>query len=301
MFIFVKRNLIDFVGNTPLVELRTYSSDKVKIFGKLEAYNPSGSIKDRIAKFMIECAEKKGLLTKDKIILEPTSGNTGIGLALISAIKGYRITLVMPENMSIERRLIMKAYGADLILTPAEEGVDGSIKKVKELSESSKQYLVLDQFSNPCNVKAHWENTGMEIWDQMDGDLTHFVAGIGTGGTLMGAGGRLKDFNPEIKIVAVEPNPETPIQGLKNLGVNKIPPIWVENKIDLKINVSLKESYQMAKDLVKHEGIFAGISSGATLSGALKLKEKIDSGKIVVILADSGAKYLSTPLFNGDK
>jgi cysteine synthase len=256
-------------------------------------------VKDRAAKLMVECAEKKGVLTKGKVIVEPTSGNTGIALAMIATLKGYKITLVMPESMSMERRLIMKAYGANLVLSPEEEGVDGAIRYAREIVDASDTHVMLDQFSNPCNVQAHWDGTGKEIWDQTHGEITHFVAGIGTGGTIMGAGGFLRSMNSDITIVGVEPSAETPIQGLKNLTVNQVPTILDLDTINKRLYVTLKEASKKSRQLAMQEGIFTGISSGAAMAGALQLVREIQEGIIVTIFPDGGAKYLSTPPYNG--
>jgi cysteine synthase len=275
------------------------SPPHVQIYAKLEGHNPGGSVKDRAAKLMVECAEKKGVLTPDKIIVEPTSGNTGIALAMIATLKGYKITLVMPSSMSIERRLIMKAYGANLVLSPEVEGVDGAIRVAHEIADNSDKHVMLDQFSNPCNVRAHWDGTGEEIWNQTHGQITHFVAGIGTSGTIMGAGGRLQSFNPAIKVIGVEPTVDMPIQGLKNLEINKVPAILDLNKIDSRLYVAHKDAAKKSRQLAKQEGIFTGISSGAAMVGALQIAHEITEGTLVVIFPDGGAKYLSTPPYNG--
>ncbi len=296
----MKKTVLDLVGNTPLVYLSRLSPVGIPIFAKLEGYNPTGSVKDRPAKLMIECAENSGVLDQGKTIVEPTSGNTGIALSMIATLKGYQIILVMPENMSMERRLIMQAYGAKLVLTPQDLGVDGAIRKAREMTEQNHNFVMLDQFSNPCNVKAHWEGTGWEIWNQTAGKVTHFVAGIGTGGTIMGAGKRLKSLNSNIKIIGVEPSAETPIQGLKNLSVNQIPSIIDQSQIDERLYVTIDEAYYQSRQLAVTEGIFAGISSGAAMVGALRTAKSIGEGYIVVVFPDGGEKYLSTPLYNGN-
>ncbi|MBD3155275.1 MAG: cysteine synthase [Candidatus Aenigmarchaeota archaeon] len=271
------------------------SNKNVELFAKLERTNPGGSVKDRIAKYMIEKAEKGGELTKDKIILEATSGNTGIGLAMVAASKGYKITLVMSEGASIERRKIMEIYGAEIILTPKERGTDGAIDKVKELSRN-KNYWNPNQFSNDHNVLAHYETTGEEIWRQTQGKITHFIAGMGTGGTLMGTGKKLKEYNLDIKMIGVEPHKERPIPGLKNMEISYIPKIFDETRLDQKIVVRVEDAIKTAKRLAKEEGLFVGISSGASMFGALRIIKNLEKGFIVVFFPDDGMKYLSTDL-----
>ncbi|MBN2042286.1 MAG: cysteine synthase family protein [Candidatus Aenigmarchaeota archaeon] len=287
------------IGNTPLVEIRRISTNpNVRILAKLEAFNPGGSVKDRATKYMIEYAEMHGDLSNGKTILEATSGNTGIGLAMIGAANGHKVVLVMPESMSIERRKILKALGAEIILTPAERGMDGAIEKAREMSKDDR-YFLTDQFSNPYNVLAHYETTGPEIWDQ-SGGVDVFVAGMGTCGTIMGAGGFLKEKNPGVRIIGVEPHRDTPIQGLKNMEVNMVPEILDANEIDERFYVKLEDAIEVTRLLAKKEGIFAGMSSGAAMHAALETAKKMEKGAIAVILPDGGMKYLSTSLFGGE-
>lgn len=293
------KTLFDAIGNTPIVELRKLNKNKkVKIFAKLEGSNPGGSVKDRPALFMINEAEKSGKLTKNKIILEPTSGNTGIAIAMIGAAKGYRVKLVMPECVSMERRKILEAFGAELVLTPGPEKTDGAIRKAHELYDSDpKKYFMPNQFDNPANALAHYETTGPEIWRQTNGKVTAFVAGMGTSGTIMGTGKFLKEKNRNVKIIAVEPILGHKIQGLKNMKEAIVPKLYDKSGFDEKINVEDDEAFNMARDLAVKEGLFVGMSSGAAVAGALKYAEKLKSGIIVVILPDRGDRYLSTNLF----
>jgi len=290
--------ILQTIGNTPIVELKRYSpSPKVKILAKLEGNNPGGSVKDRIALYMISDARKRRLLSQDKKIIEPTSGNTGIGLAIISAIFGYKFVAVMPESVSIERRKLLAAYGAEIVLTDGEKGTNYAIEVVKKMvAENPKQYVMLDQFSNRANVLAHYETTGLEIVKDVP-NITHFVAGMGTGGTLMGVGKRLKELNNKIQIVGIEPMPDSKIQGLRNMTAYK-PPIFDEKKLDSKLAITDDEiAFELARDLFKKEGISVGISSGAALWGAIKVAKSISSGIVVTLFPDKGDKYLSTALF----
>jgi len=281
-----------------LVKINKINPNKnVELFAKLERTNPGGSVKDRIAKYMIEYAEKQSKLTKDKIIIEPTSGNTGIGLAMIGAVKGYRVKLVMPKNMISERRKIMKAFGAEIILTPKEKGMDGAIDRAKELAKDKRTYWMPDQFTNKYNVLAHYETTGKEIWEQTQGKITHFVAGMGTGGTLMGVSKRLREYNAEVRIIGVEPHKDTPIQGLKNMKVSYVPKIFNEKILDEKIIVTAEHAIETTRLLAKEEGLFIRMSSGAVMYAAIKKSEEINRGFIVVFFPDGGEKYLSTKLF----
>lgn len=287
------QTIIQTIGNTPLVKIKkinTYTG--VEIFAKLEGNNPAGSVKDRVAKYLIEEAEKRNQLDRNKIILEATSGNTGIGLAMVSAYKGYKFTAVMPKNSSLERQKLLKLYGAKIILTNPKEGTEGAITKANKLVKKNKRYVMLDQFNNLANVLAHYETTGMEIIKDLP-QITHFVAGMGTGGTLMGVGRRLKEFNSTIKIVGVEPDIKNGIPGLRNMSRYR-PFVFEEAKLDLKIIVSRKEAILITKDLFLKEGISAGISSGAALWGALKVAKSIKKGKIVVLFPDRGDRYLSS-------
>lgn len=292
-------SILSLIGNTPLVELKNLNTNpKVKIFGKYEGYNPGGSVKDRPALYMITKAEEKGELTKGKTILEPTSGNTGIALAMIGAAKGYSVKLFMPECVSQERQLILKAYGAEVVLTPAKEGTDGAIIRAhKALEEEPQKYYMPNQFDNENNTLSHYETTGPEIFNQTKGEVSVFVAGIGTTGTLMGTSKYLKEKNKDIKIVGVEPTVNHTIQGLKNLSESIVPKIYDPRLIDEKITVEDGEAYETTRRLVVSEGLFVGMSSGAAVWGALQIAKKIKKGVIVVILPDRGDRYLSTTLF----
>lgn len=294
-----REGILALIGNTPLVQLKHFSTPQVEIWAKLEMFNPGGSIKDRAALYMIEDAERRGVLTRGKVVLEPTSGNTGIGLALVCCVKGYPLTVVMPENMSIERRLLIKAYGGEVILTPGEKGTDGAIEKALEMVEEDPDtYFMPNQFDNPANPLAHYETTGVEILEQTKGEVTAFVAGIGTSGTLMGVGRRLKEYNPDIQIVGVEPHIKHGIQGLKSLEEARRPSIFDPSLPDAIIKVRDEDAISTTKEVAKKEAILTGISAGAALYGAIQWAEEIDRGKIVVIFPDGGERYLSTGLFN---
>jgi len=292
-------NILNAIGNTPLVELMNINPNpKVKIFCKLEGCNPGGSVKDRPALYMITKAEERGELTKDKIILEPTSGNTGIAIAMIGAAKGYRVELCMPECVSIERRLILQGLGSEVFLTPAKENVDGAIKKALMLLEQNPdKYYMPNQYENPANVLAHFETTGPEIYRQTNGEVDYFVAGMGTTGTLMGTGQYLKSKKPEVRIVGVEPVQGHTIQGLKNMTESIAPGIYNESLLDEKHMVTDGEAFETTRLLAQKEGIFVGTSSGAALAIALKIASRIDRGNIVVLLPDRGDRYLSTMQF----
>jgi len=297
----VAENMIELVGETPLVRINhIVPNRKVKVYAKLERYNPAGSVKDRIGKYMIEYGEKEGLLTKDKIVIEPTSGNTGIALAMVCAVKGYRLELVMPETMSMERRKILTAYGAKIILSKGARGMDGAIDLAIEMARDPKYYMPY-QFDNKYNVLAHYETTGEEIWKATRGKVKMFVGGLGTTGTLMGVSQRLKEHNPDIKIVGVEPYANSKIQGLKNLTHQYVPPIYDPGRLDEKINVTDEDAFEMARLLTLREGIFCGISSGAVMWGALEKSKELDRGVIVTLFPDSGEKYVSTPLYEPSK
>ena len=271
---------------------------EIRIFAKFEGCNPGGSIKDRTALYMIRAAEQSGELTHDKIIMEPTSGNTGIALAMIGAAKGYQVKLVMPGCVSVERRRIIEAFGAEVVITPAEEGTDGAIRRAWQLVEENPElYYMPDQFSNPANILAHYETTGPEIYDELEGSIDCFVAGMGTTGTLMGVGKFLKEKNPAIRIVGVEPEPGHAIQGLKNMEEAIVPEIYNADLLDKKIRIGDEEAYVMARNIATREGIFTGMSSGAALAGVLKVAESLGSGTIVTIFPDRGDRYLSTTLF----
>jgi cysteine synthase B len=292
-------NILTAIGNTPLVELMNLNTNpEVKIFCKLEGCNPGGSVKDRPALYMIIKAEERGELTRDKIILEPTSGNTGIAIAMIGAAKGYHVELCMPECVSTERRLILQGLGSEVFLTPAKENVDGAVKKAHMLLEQSPdKYYMPNQYENPDNVLAHFETTGPEIYRQTNGEVDYFVAGMGTTGTLMGTGQYLKLKKPGIKIIGVEPVTGHTIQGLKNMTESMVPGIYSESFLDEKHMVSDGEAFEITRLLAQKEGIFVGTSSGAAVAIALKLASRIDHGNIVVLLPDRGDRYLSTMQF----
>lgn len=290
------RAVLGLIGRTPVVEImRINPNPKVRILAKLEGFNPCSSVKDRIALYMIEGAEARGELTKDMTILEPTSGNTGIGLAMVSCVKGYKLKIVMPETMSVERQQALKAFGAELVLTPGSEGMNGAIALARKMAEDDAYYMP-DQFANPDNVRAHYEGTGSEIVDQTD-RVDVLVAGLGTGGTLMGVGRRLRERDPGIRVVGVEPFPNSRIQGLRNLG-DYVPPIFDISILDEKMNVDDRSAFRMARGLVSEEGLFVGISSGAALCEACHQATKLDSGTILVIFPDRGDRYLSTECFS---
>ncbi|MEA1935812.1 MAG: cysteine synthase, partial [Thermodesulfobacteriota bacterium] len=292
-------NILDMIGNTPLVEIRKLNPNKnVKIFVKLEGFNPGGSIKDRIALYMLENAEERGELTRDKVILEATSGNTGIGLALVAAAKGYRLFLTMPESASEERKRILRAMGAKLHLTPAALGTDGAIEIAYDLMrENPGKYFSTDQFNNEDNVSAHYYGTAEEIWRQTDGKVTMVVATMGTSGTAMGISKRLKEYNTDIKIIGVEPYLRHKIQGLKNMKESYQPGIFDKSRLDEKINILDEDAFEMARRLTREEGILSGMSSGAAMHVALEKARELKDGLIVVIFPDSGERYLSTELF----
>ncbi|MHA2131872.1 MAG: PLP-dependent cysteine synthase family protein [Promethearchaeota archaeon] len=287
---------------TKEVSYKSNPNPNVLMLAKLEKYNPAGSVKDRIAISMIEEAEKEGIMTQDKIVIEPSSGNTGIGLALICAVKGYPLEIVMPESMSIERRKIMTAYGAKITLTPAAAGMNGAEDYVREIvKKNPDKYFYPDQFGNANNPLAHYRYTAQEIIDDTDGEIDVFVAGLGTSGTLMGVSKRLKEHNPNIKIIAVEPEPKQGIQGLKNLETSYVPSIFDESRVDEKIYVNLKDAEHASRMLTLAEGLFSGISSGAAMHIAIETANKMDSGTLVVILPDGGEKYISHPIYSPDK
>lgn len=293
------KDVLESIGNTPLVELiKLNKNPKVKILVKLEGNNPGGSVKDRPAFWMIKKAEESGELTKDKIILEPTSGNTGIAVAMIGAAKGYKVKLVMPECVSKERQRTLEAFGAELVLTPGAEKTDGAIRKAHEIvNKEPDKYYMPNQFENENNVFAHYETTGPEIWKQTNGKVDVFIAGMGTTGTLMGVAKYLKEKKPEIKIIGVEPTLGHAIQGLKNMEEAIVPKIYNPKMLDEKIIVKDDEAFDTARCLATQEGLFVGMSSGAAVAGALKIAKKMKSGIIVTILPDRGDRYLSTTLF----
>ncbi|MBI4961669.1 MAG: cysteine synthase [Desulfomonile tiedjei] len=292
-------NILDLIGNTPLVKIQDPNgSNGVRILGKLEGNNPGGSIKDRIAYHMIQKAEEEGRLTKDKIILEPTSGNTGIGLSMVAASKGYRCLLTLPECVSIERRNTLRAFGAELEITVACDGTDGAIRKAHVIYESDpEKYFMPNQFENPYNIEAHYMTTGKEILEQTAGEIDIFVAGIGTSGTLMGVSRRLKEHNPAIQIVGVEPVEGHAIQGLKNMNEAIVPKIYDPKRIDKIIQVNDDQAYDTTRWLALTQGIFVGMSSGAAVYGAMQAAKDLKNGTVVCILPDRGDRYLSTTLF----
>ena len=291
--------ILDLIGNTPLVRINyPEGANGVRILGKLEGNNPGGSIKDRIAYFMIQKAEEMGLLTWDKIILEPTSGNTGIGLSMVAATKGYRCLLTLPECVSLERRNTLKAFGAELEVTPGCEATDGAIRRAHQIYESNPdKYFMPNQFENLNNVNAHYMGTGAEIINQTGGEIDVFVAGMGTTGTLMGVSRRLKEYNPAIKVVGVEPVEGHTIQGLKNMKEAIVPKIYDPKRIDMIIQVNDDKAYDTCRWLALTQGIFVGMSSGAAVYGAIQAAKDITSGTVVCILPDRGDRYLSTTLF----
>ena len=292
-------SVLSSIGNTPLVELKRISENgKVKIFAKLEGNNPGGSIKDRPALYMIEKAEQSGQLTKDKIIIEPTSGNTGIALAMISASKGYRVKLTLPECVSTERRHVLEAFGADVVLTSAKEGTDGAIRTAHKIyDENPDKYFMPNQFVNENNSLAHYETTAPEIYRQTNGRIDVFVAGMGTTGTLMGASRYFREKSRGIKIIGIEPTEGHTIQGLKNMTESIVPAIYDTSWLDDIIMMEDGEAFEMTRRLATEEGIFAGISSGAAVAGAVRVAQGMKSGTVVTILPDRGDRYLSTMLF----
>jgi len=297
-------NVIDLIGNTPMVDVSALSPNpNVRIVAKLESQNPFGSVKDRIAKSMIEQAEKDGTLVPGQTIIEPSSGNTGIALAAIAGMKGYPIKILMPESVSIERRQMLEVFGAELILTPGEEGSNGAVRRAQEMAAANPQWCFMYQYANDANPRAHYEGTGPEIWRDLP-EITHFVAGLGTSGTLMGTGRFLKEQNPNIKIIAIEPPLGERVEGLRNLEDGYIPPVF-ENwhgfeLLDRKRVVRPRESLEWTRRLVRECGIFAGISAGAAMAGAAKVAGEIESGVIAFIVCDGGWKYLSTGAYTDD-
>jgi len=295
----VASNILKLIGNTPLVEINKLNPNpNVKIYAKLEGFNPTGSIKDRIALKMIEQAEFEGALTKGKTIIEPTSGNTGIALAMIGCIKGYEVEIVMSEAVFIERQKMIKAFGAKVTLTPAKLGTDGAIINARELVKKyPEKYFMPDQFSNKYNQITHYKTTAEEIWDQCGGNIDYFVSSLGTSGTIMGTGIGLKEKNPNIKIVEAHPVKGHYIQGLKNMEEAIVPSIYDPSKIDESVKVESEQAFEMSRQIAKKEGILVGMSSGAAMYVAVEIAKKIDKGVIVVIFPDRGEKYLSTDLF----
>jgi S-sulfo-L-cysteine synthase (O-acetyl-L-serine-dependent) len=295
----IANNILELIGHTPIVKINKLNPNKnVNIFAKLEGTNPGGSIKDRIALKMLEEAEKLGKLKKNKTIIEATSGNTGIAIAMIAAVKGYTVEIVMSEAVSIERRKMIAAFGAKITLTDGKMGTDGAIKKVRELvAQFPEKYFCPDQFSNDNNILAHYETTAAEIWEQLDGKIDYFVAAIGTSGTLMGVSQYLKKKNPAIKVVSAEPVKGHYIQGLKNMEEAIVPAIYDREHLDDIIMVETEAAFNMTREIIRQEGIFCGMSSGAAMFAALEIAKKIKTGNIVTIFPDRGEKYLSTSLF----
>jgi len=297
-------NVLDMIGNTPMVDVSRLSPNPdVRIVAKLEGQNPFGSVKDRIAKSMIEHAEKSGRLLPGQTILEPSSGNTGIALAAIAQMKGYPIKILMPSSVSIERRQMLEVFGAEVILTPGEEGSNGAVRRAEEMAAAHPEWCFLYQYGNDANPLAHYEGTGPEIWRDCP-EITHFVAGLGTSGTLMGTGRYLKEQNPNIKVIAIEPPLGERVEGLRNIEDGYIPPVFEQwygfDLLDRKRVVRPRESLDWTRRLVHECGVFAGISSGAAMAGAAKVATEIDEGVIVFIVSDGGWKYLSTGAYSDD-
>ena len=299
----VHASVLDLIGNTPMVDVSALSPNPdVRILAKLEGQNPAGSVKDRIARMMVDEAEADGTLAPGRTIIEPSSGNTGIALALIARTKGYPIKIVMPENVSIERRQALEVWGAEIILSPGAEGSNGAVRRAQRLADEHPEWVFLYQYANEANPRAHYEGTGPEVWRDCP-EITHFVAGLGTTGTLMGVGRYLKEQNPDVKIIAIEPPLGERVEGLRNLDEGYIPPVYEKwggpDLLDRKRIVRPRESIVWTRRLVE-VGIFSGISGGAALAGAAKVATEIEQGTIVVILADGGWKYLSTGAWTGD-
>ncbi len=296
----IHNNILGAIGSTPMVRInRLNPNPNVNIYAKLEGFNPTGSIKDRIAMQMISKAEAQGLLTTDKVILEPTSGNTGIGLAIAAVVKGYKVEIVMSEAVSVERRKIIRSFGGKVILTPAAEGTDGAIRLARKMAaENPEKYFMPDQFANNNNFLTHYESTAIEIWQQTGGKIDYLVCAIGTSGTIMGISRFLKQLKPSIKVICAQPIKGHYIQGLKNLEEAIIPAIYDPSRIDEQIMVESEEAIEMARQLISNEGIFAGMSSGAAMLAAAQAAQSIDKGDIVVVFPDRAEKYLSTKMFD---
>jgi cysteine synthase B len=300
----VLNSVLDMIGNTPIVDVSSLSPNpQVRILAKMEMQNPAGSVKDRIAKAMILEAEADGTLTPGKTIIEPSSGNTGIAMAMIARLRGYPIKIVLPENVSIERRQLLEIYGAEIILSPGEEGSNGAVRRAQQLADEHPEWAFLYQYANEANPRAHYEGTGPEILRDVP-DITHFVAGLGTSGTLMGVGRYLKEHKPDVKVYAVEPPIGERVEGLRNLDEGYIPPVFDKwgglDLLDGKRIVRPRESIEWTRRLVAECGIFAGISSGAAIAGAARVAERIESGVIVFVVCDGGWKYLSTGAWTDD-
>lgn len=297
----VKENILGTIGNTPMVRInRLNPNPEVNIFAKLEGFNPTGSIKDRIALKMIEDAEADGRLKPGQTIIEPTSGNTGIGLAIIGIIKGYAVEIVMSKAVSMERRKIIRSYGATVTLTPADEGTDGAIRLArKKVAEHPDRYFMPDQFRNAANYLAHYQSTALEIWQQTDGKIDYLACALGTSGTIMGLSKFLKVMKPDIKVVCAHPTRGHYIQGLKNMEEAIVPDIYDPSRIDIQEMVESEEAIAMARRIISEEAIFAGMSSGAAMLAAVRTAGRIDKGNIVVVFPDRAEKYLSTVMFDG--
>ena len=295
----IKNNILEAIGNTPMVRINKLNPNPdVNIFAKLEGFNPSGSIKDRIALRMVESAERDGRLRKGHTIIEPTSGNTGIGLAIAGIVKGYPVEIVMSSAVSVERRKILRSYGAKVILTPAEEGTDGAIRLARRMvAENPDKYFMPDQFANAANYQAHYEKTAIEIWQQTNGQIDYLVCAVGTSGTLMGLSRFLRTMKPDIKVVCAHPIKGHYIQGLKNMDEAIVPEIYNPSLIDVQEMIESEEAIEMARQIIAKEGIFAGMSSGAAMIAALRTAEKMEEGNIVVVFPDRAEKYLSTQMF----
>ena len=299
------KNALEMIGNTPIVKLNNVTNEEMaEIYVKLEGFNPGGSVKDRAALSMMEVAEKEGALKKGDIIVEPTSGNTGIALAMIGTLKGYKVILVMPDTMSVERRTMMKAYGAELVLTEGAKGMKGAIEKAYEMADGKEGYFIPQQFNNEANPLKHYETTGQEIYDEIK-DLDYFVSGVGTGGTITGVGRKLKELNDEITVVAVEPQNSPVLSGggpgphkIQGIGAGFIPKIYDSSVVDRVTTIKDEEAVETAREIAQKEGLLLGISSGAAIAGAIKLAKEVGKGKkIVVISPDNGVKYLSAGLY----
>ena len=309
----IAKQLTELIGNTPLLELNKFSKShgiETPIIAKVEFFNPGGSVKDRIALAMIEDAEKKGLLKPGATIIEPTSGNTGVGLALVAAVKGYKLVLTMPETMSIERRNLVKAYGAEVKLTSGAAGMAGAIKAAEELRDSTPGSIILQQFENPANPQKHYDTTGVELWEQTGGDIDIFVAGVGTGGTVSGIGKRLKEKNPNIKIVAVEPKSSAVLNGgpsgphkIQGIGAGFVPKTYNNDVVDEIFDVENDDAIRTGRQLAREEGLLVGISSGAAAFAASEIAKRPENKgkKIVALLPDTGERYLSTVLYAFDE
>ena len=303
----IAKSLIELVGNTPLVELSRFNTQaKANLIAKVEYFNPAGSVKDRVALAMIEDAERRGVITKGATIIEPTSGNTGVGLALASALKGYRLILTMPETMSIERRMLVRAYGAEVVLTPGAEGMKGAIAKAEALHAATPNSFIPLQFNNTANSQAHYRTTGQEIWRDTDGKVDAFVAGVGTGGTVSGVGRALKEKNPDIYVVAVEPDESAVLSGekpgphkIQGIGAGFVPKVYEAGVVDEVIRVKSNDAIRTSRQLAATEGLVVGISSGASAYAALQLslRERFAGKNIVALLPDTGERYLSTVLY----